>query len=130
MFYFFFYRFGVNCAKERNFKPSEFDFVISTCALFGNNDSWKAILSTAFYALKENGILFLAEKKKRDAKPGLPVEILIIIEYAGVKISNYKFDNVEIAKNFCDAFVAAKIKKTMDYKAESLLQTLAEVKRN
>ena len=130
MFYLFFYRVGINCAKERNFKPSKFDFVISTCALFGNNNSWKAILSTAFYALKENGILFLAEKKKRDAKPGLPVDSLFFIEYAGVKVSNYKFDNVEIGKNFYDAFVAAKIKKTVDYKAESLLQKLAEVKRN
>ena len=64
MFHFFFYRVGINCAKESNFKPSEVDLVISTCALFGNNDSWKAILSTAFFALKENGILLLAEKKR------------------------------------------------------------------
>ena len=98
--------------------------------MFGNNDSWKAILSTAFYALKENGILFLAEKKKSDEKPGLPSDIRDFIEYAGVSVSNYKFDAVETAKNFYETFVAAKFKKTVDYKPESLLKSLAEVKRN
>ena len=83
-----------------------------------------------FYAFKENGILFLTEKKKRDAKPDLPLEITFFIEHAGVKVSNYKYDEVDIGKNFYDAFVATKFKKTIDYKPESLLQKLAEVERN
>ncbi len=44
--------------------PDSFDYVISTLALFGNGDSWKKTIKTAFHALKPNGALILAEWKK------------------------------------------------------------------
>ena len=36
---------GTNCGNLEVFKPDSFDFVVSTLALFGGGDSWKATLT-------------------------------------------------------------------------------------
>jgi hypothetical protein len=55
---------GISCGKLSEFQAESFDYIVSTLALFGNEDSWKKTIQTAFYALKTNGKFILAEWKK------------------------------------------------------------------
>ncbi len=54
---------GTNCGDPKLFAPETFDYVVSTCALWGSEQSWKDTISTAFYALKPEGTLLLSEFK-------------------------------------------------------------------
>ncbi len=55
---------GISCGSSKEFKAESFDYIVSTLALFGNEDSWKETIQTAFFALKTNGIFILAEWDK------------------------------------------------------------------
>ena len=55
---------GVNCGSLKDIQEvcdANFDFVISTCALYGMKDTWKDTIVTAFETLKPGGCLLLAE---------------------------------------------------------------------
>jgi hypothetical protein len=79
---------GVSCGDSREFQAESFDYIISTLALFGNGDSWKEIIETAFFALRKNGLFFLAECKKY-----LPPDIAQHLEPAGVVCEYIKLGN-------------------------------------
>jgi hypothetical protein len=53
---------------------------VSTLALFGNGDSWKKTIQTAFFALRTNGTFILAERDKylpsKTAQKLLPAGII------------------------------------------------------
>ena len=55
---------GISCGEKTEFEEKSYDFIVSTLALFGNEDSWKETIQTAFFALKTNGIFILAEWDK------------------------------------------------------------------
>jgi SAM-dependent methyltransferase len=55
---------GVSCGNSLGFQTESFDFIVSTLALFGNEDSWKKSIQTAFFALKTNGLFVLVEWRK------------------------------------------------------------------
>jgi hypothetical protein len=89
------------------------------------------ILSTAFHALKTKGILFLAEKFKKEPKPGMPLDIVRVIEHAGVEVTSFrKFGTLEDRTAFNEKFLARKLGKEEDYNSEELKKCLACIKRN
>ena len=93
---------GVNCGKMANFKADKFDFVISTCALWGKDPSWKDTLKTGFHTLKPDGALLVAEFKKR-----FNPEVASILDDAGVTYSNGKWKaSLEIKQKFKEEFYA------------------------
>jgi SAM-dependent methyltransferase len=55
---------GISCGNSTEFQAESFDYIVSTLALFGNEDSWKETIQTAFFALRTNGIFILAEWDK------------------------------------------------------------------
>jgi SAM-dependent methyltransferase len=55
---------GISCGSSREFQAESFDYIVSTLALFGNEDSWKETIQTAFFALRTNGTFILAEWDK------------------------------------------------------------------
>jgi SAM-dependent methyltransferase len=55
---------GISCGSSTAFPSEYFDYIVSTLALFGNEDSWKETIQTAFFALKTNGLFILAEWDK------------------------------------------------------------------
>jgi SAM-dependent methyltransferase len=71
---------GISCGDKTKFKEKSYDYIVSTLALFGNEDSWKKIIQTAFCALKTNGIFILAEWDKylssKTAQKLLPAGII------------------------------------------------------
>ncbi len=71
---------GVSCGDSTEFQAKSFDYIISTLALFGNEDSWKKTIQTAFCALKTTGIFILAEWDKylssKTAQKLLPAGII------------------------------------------------------
>ena len=65
---------GTNCSDERNFAEKEkYDFVVSSLALWGANDSWKMTLKTALKALKpkKKGRVFLVEYENKFPRPNV-----------------------------------------------------------
>jgi SAM-dependent methyltransferase len=75
---------GVSCGNSLEFKAESFDYIVSTLALFGNEDSWKRTIQTAFFALKTNGIFILAEWDKY-----LPSKIAQKLSTAGIECSHF-----------------------------------------
>jgi hypothetical protein len=111
---------GVNCSIEENFKAEKYDYIILTCMLWGRGDSWKPNLKSALHALKEAGIIFLAEFKKR-----FPLENLQSLPNAGVNATPTRLSlrpDLNIEK-FNSEFNAVAITKD-DYAPDSLLQFL------
>jgi SAM-dependent methyltransferase len=108
-------------AENSSFVEMEnsFDFVISTCALWGSSDSWKNIIKNGFQILKPNGHFLLAEKRKR-----LPRNF-DIIETAGVdyNLSGLKIKTAEM-NNFRKAFLGLKLTKEDDFDAEHLISLI------
>jgi hypothetical protein len=70
---------GISCGNATNFDAKSFDYIVSTLALFGNGDSWKKTIETAFFVLRTNGIFILAEWDKY-----LPAKILQNLKPAGI----------------------------------------------
>ena len=126
------FRTGINCGKASNFKAETFDYVISTCALFGKGDSWKDILKTALYALKSDGALFLAEKAKKNNNPGVPkIDIYEALQLASVHCQLHRgFGSKEEKKTFLDYYLAMTCKKEEDYDSTDLLGHLCDIIRN
>jgi hypothetical protein len=71
---------GVSCGNSKEFQEESFDYIVSTLALFGNEDSWKYTIQTTFFALKTNGIFVLAEWDKY-----LPHKIAQKLSRAGIE---------------------------------------------
>jgi hypothetical protein len=111
---------GVNCSIEENFEAESYDYIIMTCMLWGKGDSWKPNLKSALHALKEAGIIFLAEFKKR-----FPLENLQNLPNAGVNASATRLSlrpDLNIEK-FNSEFNAVAITKD-EYDPDLLLQFL------
>jgi hypothetical protein len=112
---------GTNCGDQTSFAPETFDYVVSTCALWGSGQSWKDTISTAFYSLKPEGTLLLSEFKNH-----LPQNLNL--SGAGIETSNpaLKLANCrsELAKLNAD-FIAMKCKKD-DYEAKELLSCVPD----
>ncbi len=53
---------GVSCGNSSGFQTESFDFIVSTLALFGNEDSWKKSIQTAFFALKINFTILFTDR--------------------------------------------------------------------
>jgi SAM-dependent methyltransferase len=75
---------GISCGNSKEFKAESFDYIVSTLALFGNEDSWKKTIQTAFFALKINGFLVLAEWDKY-----LPSKIAQKLSTAGIDCNHF-----------------------------------------
>jgi SAM-dependent methyltransferase len=75
---------GISCGNSKEFKAESFDYIVSTLALFGNEDSWKKTIQTAFFALKTNGFLVLAEWDKY-----LPSKIAQKLSTAGIDCNHF-----------------------------------------
>jgi SAM-dependent methyltransferase len=112
---------GIDVGDESHFveMKNSFDFVISTCALWGSSDSWKNTIKNAFQILKQNGHFLLAEKRKR-----LPRNF-DIIETAGVdyNLSGLKIKTAEM-NNFRKVFLGLKLTKEDDFDAEHLISLI------
>jgi hypothetical protein len=71
---------GVSCGDSREFQAKSFDYIVSTLALFGNGDSWKKTIQTAFLALRTKGTFIVAERDKylpsKTAQKLLPAGII------------------------------------------------------
>ena len=112
---------GTDVADESSFEEmkNSFDFVISTCALWGSSDSWKSTIKNAFQILKQNGHFLLAEKRKR-----LPNQF-DKIENAGVdyNLSCLKIKSEEL-KNFRKDFLGLKLTKEDDFDPNELISLI------
>ncbi len=112
---------GTNCGDQTSFTPESFDYVVSTCALWGSGQSWKDTISTAFFALKPEGTLLLSEFKNH-----LPQHLNF--SGAGIETSNpvLKAANCrsELAK-LNEDFIAVKCRKD-DYEAKELLSCIPD----
>jgi SAM-dependent methyltransferase len=112
---------GTDVAEKSSFveMKNSFDFVISTCALWGSSDSWKNIIENAFHILKQNGHFLLAEKRKR-----LPKNF-DKIETAGVdyNLSGLKMKTEEL-NNFREVFLGLKLTKEDDFDANKLVSLI------
>jgi SAM-dependent methyltransferase len=76
---------GISCGNSTEFQAESFDYIVSTLALFGNEDSWKKTIQTAFFALKTNGLFILAEWDKY-----LPPKIAQKLSPAGVECIHFE----------------------------------------
>ena len=112
---------GTDVADESHFveMKNSFDFVISTCALWGSSNSWKNIIENAFHILKQNGHFLLAEKRKR-----LPSNF-DKIENAGVDYNLHclKIKSEEL-KNFKKHFLGLKLTKEDDFDPNELISLI------
>jgi hypothetical protein len=116
-----FYFPGTNCGDQRSFSPESFDYVVSTCALWGSGQSWKDTISTAFYSLKPEGTLLLSEFKNH-----LPQHLNlggagIESSFPILKAANCRSELAKLNKDF----VAMKCKKD-DYEAKELLSCISD----
>ncbi len=107
-----------DCAEESSFVElqNKFDFVISTCALFGGGGSWKYTIKNSLQVLKQNGHFLLAEKRKR-----LPKD-LDTIQNAGIKYnSSCPKRKSEELKKFREIYLGLKLTKEEDIDPNELL---------
>jgi SAM-dependent methyltransferase len=84
---------GISCGDKTKFEEKSYDYIVSTLALFGNEDSWKETIQTAFFALKTNGIFILAEWDKY-----MPHKIAQKLSTAGIECSHF-VSGIELKKN-------------------------------
>ncbi len=112
---------GTDVADESHFveMKNSFDFVISTCALWGSSDSWKSTIKNAFQILKQNGHFLLAEKRKH-----LPNQF-DKIENAGIhyNLHSLKIKSEEL-KNFRKDFLGLKLTKEDDFDPNELISLI------
>ncbi len=112
---------GTNCGDQTSFTPEAFDYVVSTCALWGSGQSWKDTISAAFYSLKPEGTLLLSEFRNH-----LPQKLNLI--GAGIETSKPVLKGAncrsELAK-LNEDFIAMKCKKD-DYEAKELLSCIPD----
>ena len=102
---------GVNCSKVANFGANEFDFVISTCALWGKEPTWKDTLKTGFHALEQDGFLLVAESSKR-----LNSEVESMLDVAGIRCAMAQWSAPrDIKQTFYANFHARECSITEDY---------------
>ncbi len=111
---------GKDCSDERNFETEKYDFIISTCALWGNGDSWKNIIKSALFALKEDGCFFVAESKKRFTTKNLQS-----LPQAGIHCSAPRLaPGLNRLDGFNEEFTGMAITKDDDYNPDALLTYL------
>ena len=106
-----------NCGMESNFDADKFDFVVSVCGLWGAKGSWMNILKTAFYALKPNGTLIVAESKKRER---LTDDIFDLLENCGIGCSVPKSFQPDVKRKFSEHYKAKYCQKSDEYEHQSL----------
>jgi hypothetical protein len=110
-----------NCGDQSSFSPETFDYVVSTCALWGSGQSWKDTISAAFFALKPEGTLLLSEFRNHLPHNLSFVGAGIETTFPVLKGANYRNELAKLSKDF----IAMKCKKD-DFEAKELLSCIPD----